>query len=72
MSGPTSHDSETTETTYLVWACVACNRSHKVQPEVFKPNCRCEKPVPALRPTMETQVRVVPRRCLSVVPTAEG
>jgi hypothetical protein len=62
---------ETTEITYLVWACVGCNRNYKVQPEVFKPNCRCEKPVPALRPTIETQVRCVPRR-LRVVPTLEG
>jgi hypothetical protein len=63
---------EPTETTYLVWGCESCNRTYKVEPEVFKPNCRCKNPVPRLRPTIETQVHAWPRQPLRVVRPGEG
>lgn len=51
-----------TETTYLVWICQQCRRACKVEPQVFEPGCRCEKPVPKLRPTIETQMHAPKRR----------
>lgn len=62
---------ETTEITYRTWACRACRRTYKVQPEVFKPDCRCKNPVPSLRPCLETQVSIVPRRNLRLVSARE-
>ncbi|WUH94587.1 hypothetical protein OG900_33530 [Streptomyces sp. NBC_00433] len=60
------------ETTYLVWPCLQCRRTYKVQPEVFKPNCRCEKPVPALRPTVETQIHAPKSRPMHALSDEEG
>lgn len=51
-----------TETTCLVWICQQCRTPCKVQPQIFEPGCRCEKPVPSLRPTRETQMHAPKRR----------
>jgi hypothetical protein len=44
----------------------------KVQPEVVKPGCRCEKPVPGLRPTRETQMHAPKRRPMHALTDEEG
>jgi hypothetical protein len=43
------------ETTLLVWYCRRCDKSCKVQPpDPEQIACRCEQPVPGLRPTRVT------------------
>ncbi|OUD03355.1 hypothetical protein [Streptomyces swartbergensis] len=43
------------ETTLLVWYCRRCDKSCKVQPpDPEQIGCRCENPVPGLRPTQVT------------------
>lgn len=61
-----------TETTYLVWICQQCRMACKVQPEVFKPECRCSKPVPKLRPTRETQMHAPKRRPMHALTDKEA
>ncbi|MZE53791.1 hypothetical protein GTY86_35695 [Streptomyces sp. SID5770] len=63
---------EQTETTYLVWICQQCRRACKVQPEVFTPGCRCEKPVPKLRPTIETQMHAPKKRPVRLLSEEEA
>ena len=53
---------QATETTYLVWICQQCRKACKVEPQVFEPGCRCEHPVPKMRPTIETQMHAPKRR----------
>ncbi|MFJ6239838.1 hypothetical protein ACIQH0_37965 [Streptomyces griseus] len=67
MSAPTE-----TETTYLVWICQQCRKACKVQPEVFKPGCRCSNPVPKLRPTRETQMHAPTRRPMHALTDKEA
>ncbi|MER5902970.1 hypothetical protein ABT150_23170 [Streptomyces mirabilis] len=61
-----------TETTYLVWICQQCRSACKVQPEVFKPGCRCANPVPKLRPTVETQMHAPKRRPMHALSDEEA
>ena len=43
------------ESTLLVWYCRRCDKSCKVQPpDPDQVACRCDKPVPGLRPTRVT------------------
>ncbi|MBX7464909.1 hypothetical protein K1Y80_02285 [Streptomyces sp. MAG02] len=54
-------------TTYRVWNCQRCRYACKVEPPAFKPGCRCDRPVPGLRPTLVTQMhapKVRPMRAL--------
>jgi hypothetical protein len=60
------------ETTYLVWNCRQCRKACKVQPQVFKPGCRCEKPVMPLRPTRETQMHAPKRRPMHALSDEEA
>jgi hypothetical protein len=69
---PQPPEVEPTETTYLVWICQQCRMACKVQPEVVKPGCRCDKPVPGFRPTRETQMHAPKRRPMHAITDEEG
>lgn len=62
------------ETTMLVWQCRACRKSCKVQPpnELHQPTCRCAKPVPSLRPTVETVIHAPKTRPLRALSDEEA
>ncbi|MEW2187681.1 hypothetical protein AB0900_30820 [Streptomyces cellulosae] len=42
-------------TTFLTWSCQACRKTYKVQPpDPEQVGCKCDNPVPSLRPTQVT------------------
>ncbi|MFB7312939.1 hypothetical protein [Streptomyces sp. NPDC056192] len=63
-----------TETTYLVWYCKRprCGKACKIQPPGIEPECRCENPVPGLRPTRVTQMHAEKPRPLQALSDEEG
>lgn len=60
------------ETTLLVWYCRHCNKSCKVQPPTEQPACRCDNPVPGLRPTRVTVMHAPKPRPMHALTDEEG
>ena len=61
------------ETTLLVWYCSRCRKSCKVQPpDPDQVACKCDRPVPALRPTRVTLMRAPKQRPLHALTDEEG
>ncbi len=62
------------ETTYLVWYCQrpGCGKACKIQPPTVEPGCRCENPVPGLRPTKVTKMHAPKRRPMQALTGEEG
>ncbi|MEZ7005709.1 hypothetical protein [Streptomyces sp. AD55] len=56
------------ESTLLVWYCRRCDKSCKVQPpDPEQVACRCESPVPGLRPTKVTVMHPPKQRPMHVL-----
>ncbi|MEU0393797.1 hypothetical protein ABZ208_13640 [Streptomyces sp. NPDC006208] len=62
----------TAETTYQVWYCKRCDKACKIQPPTIEPGCRCENPVPGLRPTLVTQMHQPKLRPMQALTEEEG
>lgn len=64
----------TTEATYQVWYCrrPRCGKACKIVPPTIETSCRCEKPVPGLRPTLVTQMYAPQPRRLQALSAEEG
>ena len=60
------------ETTYLVWYCSRCRGACKVQPPGIDLACRCDSPVPSLRPTEVTQMHTPKPRPMHALSDEEG
>lgn len=61
------------ETTMLVWYCGRCRKSCKVQPpDPEEVTCRCDNPVPGLRPTHVTVVHPPKQRPMRAISDEEG
>lgn len=60
------------ETTYQVWYCKRCDKACKIQPPEIEPGCRCENPVPGLRPTLVTQMHQPKPRPMQALTEEEG
>ncbi|MEV5944679.1 hypothetical protein [Streptomyces sp. NPDC051994] len=61
------------ETTLLVWYCGRCRKSCKVQPPTPEQvACRCENPVPGLRPTRVTVLHAPKQRPMHALSDEEA
>ena len=61
------------ETTLLVWYCGRCRKSCKVQPpDPEQVACKCENPVPGLRPTKVTVMHAPKPRPLHALSDEEA
>jgi len=60
------------ETTCRVWYCQRCRAACKVEPPEFEPGCKCDSPVPGLRPTLVTQMHEPKRRPMRALTDEEG
>ena len=64
---------ELPESTLLVWYCRRCDKSCKVQPpDPEQVACRCDNPVPGLRPTRVTILHTPKRRPMHALSDEEG
>ena len=61
------------ETTHLVWYCNRCRKSCKVQPPTpDQVACRCDNPIPGLRPTKVTLMHTPKRRPMHALTDEEA
>ncbi|MBD0743509.1 hypothetical protein [Streptomyces sp. CBMA152] len=61
------------ETTLMVWYCGRCRKSCKVQPPTPEQiACRCENPVPGLRPTRVTVMHAPKQRPMHALSDEEA
>jgi hypothetical protein len=61
------------ETTLLVWYCRSCAKSCKVEPpDPEQVACKCQNPVPGLRPTKVTVMHAPKTRPLHALSDEEG
>lgn len=61
------------ETTLLVWYCRRCDKSCKVQPpDPEQVACKCDNPVPSLRPTRVTVMHALKPRPMHALSEEEG
>lgn len=61
------------ETTLLVWYCRRCDKSCKVQPpDPAQVACRCDSPVPGLRPTHVTVMHAPKPRSMHALSDEEA
>ena len=61
------------ESTLLVWYCTRCRKSCKVQPpDPEQVACKCENPVPGLRPTRVTVLHTPKARPMHALSDEEG
>ncbi|NUP15448.1 MAG: hypothetical protein HOZ81_04960 [Streptomyces sp.] len=61
------------ESTLLVWYCRRCDKSCKVQPpDPAQVACRCDNPVPGLRPTRVTVIHAPKPRPLHALTDEEA
>lgn len=61
------------ESTLLVWYCGRCRKSCKVQPpDPEQVACRCDNPVPGLRPTRVTILHPPKQRPMRALSDEEG
>ncbi|MCX4232096.1 hypothetical protein [Streptomyces ortus] len=64
---------ELPESTLLVWYCGRCRKSCKVQPpDPEQVACRCDNPVPGLRPTRVTVLHPPKQRPMRALSDEEG
>lgn len=64
---------ELPETTLLVWYCRRCDKSCKVQPpDPEQVACRCDSPVPGLRPTQVTVMHATKQRPMHALSDEEA
>lgn len=61
------------ESTLLVWYCRRCDKACKVQPpDPEQVACRCQNPVPGLRPTRVTVIHAPKPRPMHALTDEEG
>jgi len=61
------------ESTLLVWYCGRCRKSCKVQPpDAEQITCKCDNPVPGLRPTRVTVMHAPKPRPMHALSDEEG